>query len=109
MVAPTGEGKALEAWVLLKLANTVRRQMNRFWRVSLPQADGTNLPSGSTFNFPSQRTRIQPTSATAPGSVLIDHKTHTDRRFDFRGSVQWNGRSDAQHAIDGSLLPASIG
>ncbi len=109
MIVPTGEGKALEAWVLMKLANTVRRQMNRFWRVSLRQGDGTTLPSGSTFNFPSQRSRIQPSSATAPGYVLIEHKTHTDRRFELRGSVQWKGRSDAKHEIDVSMLPASIG
>lgn len=109
MIVPTGEGKALEAWVLMKLANTVRRQMNRFWRVSLRQGDGTTLPSGSTFNLPNQRSRIQPSSATAPGYVLIEHKTHNDRRFELRGSVQWKGRSDAKHEIDVSMLPASIG
>src|SRR3546814_18587547 len=109
MVAPTGEGKALEAWVLLKLANTVRRQMNRFWRVSLRQGDGTNLPSGSTFNFPSQRSRIQPSTATAPGYVLIEHQPHTDRRFQLRGSVQWKAPSDAKHENDATMLPAAHG
>lgn len=109
MVAPAGEGKALEAWVLMKLANTVRRQMSLFWRVSLRQGDGTALPSGTTFNFPSQRSRIQPSNAAAPGYVLIEHKTDTARRFELRGSVQWKGRSDAKHEIDVSLLPAAIG
>src|SRR3546814_19234063 len=104
MVAPTGEGKALEAWVLLKLANTVRRQMNRFWRVALRQGDGTNLPAGSTFNFPSQRSRIQPSSATAHGYVLIEHKSHTKRRFDFRGRIQWEGRRGEQPEIAVSRL-----
>lgn len=109
MVAPTGEGKALEAWVLMKLADTVRRQMSRFWQVSLRQGDGTLLPSGTTFNFPSQRSRIQPSSATAPSYVLIEHKTDTARRFELRGSIQWKGRSGAKHEVDVSMLPASIG
>jgi hypothetical protein len=109
MLAPTGEGKALEAWVLMKLAETVRRRMSRFWRVSLRQGDGTVLPTGSTFNFPSQRSRIQPSNVTAPGYVLIEHKVNTARRFELRGSIQWKGRSDAKHEIDVSLMPASIG
>src|SRR3546814_11624707 len=57
----------------------------------------------------SQRERNQPSSETATGSDLIEHKTHTDRRFELRGSVQWKGRSDAKHEIDVSMLPASIG
>lgn len=109
MVAPTGEGKALEAWVLMKLAHTVRRHMSPFWRVSLRKGDGTRLSSGSTFSFPSQRSRIQPSSATAPGYVLIEHMTHSARRFELRGSLQWKGRSGAKHEIDVSMLPASIG
>ena len=108
MAVPTGEGKALEAWVLMKLAYTVRRHMTRFWRVSLRQGDGTVLPAGASFNFPSQRSRIQPSSPTAPGYVLIEHVTDTDRRFELRGSVQWKGRSAAKHEIDVSMLPAAI-
>ena len=109
ITVPTGAGKALEAWVLMKLANTVRRRMNRFWRVSLRQGDGSLVLPGSTFTLPSQRSRIQPSSATAPGYVLIEHRTDPVRRFELRGSLQWKGRSGATHEIDISMLPASIG
>lgn len=71
MAVPTGEGKALEAWVLMKLAYTVRRHMTRFWRVSLRQGDGTVLPAGASFNFPSQRSRIQPSSPPSQGIIQL--------------------------------------
>jgi hypothetical protein len=107
-VAPTGEGKALEAWVLMKLAHTVRQSMPT-WRVTLRRGDGSLLPKGASFDLPSQRSRIQPSSPTAPGYVLLEHTIYTDRRLELRGSVQWKGRSDAKHEIDVSVVPADIG
>jgi hypothetical protein len=79
-VAPTGEGKALEAWVLMKLAYTVHQSMPT-WRVTLRRGDGSLLPTGASFDLPSQRSRIQPSSPTAPGYVLLEHTTYTDRRL----------------------------
>lgn len=107
-VAPTGEGKALEAWVLMKLAHTVHQNMPT-WRVTLRRGDGSLLPSGASFDLPSQRSRIQPSSPTAPGYVLLEHMTYADRRLELRGSLQWKGRSDAKHEIDVSVVPAEIG
>jgi len=107
-VAPTGQGKALEAWVLMKLADTVRQSMPT-WRVTLRRGDGSLLPTGASFDLPSQRSRIQPSSPTAPGYVLLEHTIHTDRRLELRGSVQWKGRGDAKHEIDVSVVPAAIG
>lgn len=109
VIAPTGQGKALEAWVLMKLADTVRRRMPRFWRVSLRRGDGTLLPAGTSFDLPSQRSKIQPSNPGAPGYVLIEHTLNTALRFELQGSVQWKGRSHAKHEIDVSVLPAAIG
>ncbi|WBL81853.1 hypothetical protein I3J27_16040 [Bradyrhizobium xenonodulans] len=107
-VTPTGEGKALEAWVLMKLAHTVWQSMPA-WRVTLCRGDGSSLPPGATFDLPSQRSRIQPASPTAPSYVLLEHTTYEDRRLELRGSVQWKGRSGAKHEIDVSVVPADIG
>ena len=109
VIAPLGQGKALEVWVLMKLADTVRLRMNTSWRVSLRRGDGTALPVGASFNLPSQRSKIQASSSTAPGYVLIEHIADTDRRFELHSGVQWQGRSGAKHEIDVSVLPAAIG
>src|SRR5437868_595977 len=80
-IAPTGEGKALEAWVLMTLAQTVRVRMPT-WRVTLRRGDGSLLPKGAPFDLPSQRSKIQPSSSTAPGYVLLEHTIHTERRIE---------------------------
>lgn len=109
VVAPTGEGKALEAWVLMKLAHTVHSSLSTSWRVTLRRGDGSLLPPGASFDLPSQRSRIQPSAPTAPGYVLLEHQAYPDRRLELRGSLQWLGRSGAKHEIDVSVLPAAIG
>ena len=108
VVTPAGAGKALEAWVLLKLAHTVRQSMNTSWSVTLRRGDGTRLPIGASFDLPSQRSRIQPNNASAPGFVSLEHRVHLERRLELHGSVQWKGRSDAKHEIDVSVVPAAI-
>ena len=108
-VAPTGEGKALEAWTLMKLAQTARQSMHANWQVTLRRGDGSPVPPGGSFDLPSQRSRIQPSSPTAPGYVLLEHRMHADRRLELRGSLQWKGRSGAKHEIDVSVLPAQLG
>jgi hypothetical protein len=107
-VAPSGQGKALEAWVLMRLAHTVRISMPT-WQVTLRRGDGTPLLAGSSFDLPSQRSRIQPSSPTAPGYVLLEHRDHADRKLELRGSLQWMGRSGALHECDVSVVPAAIG
>ncbi|MFZ4689437.1 MAG: hypothetical protein ACOYLS_09380, partial [Polymorphobacter sp.] len=104
----TGQGKALEAWVLMKLATTVSRSMATSWQVTLRRGDGSLLPPGATFDLPAQRSRIQPSSLTAPGFVLLQHRIYSDRRVELHGSLQWKGRSNAKHEIDVSVLPAQI-
>jgi hypothetical protein len=108
-IVPTGEGKALEAWVLMKLASTVLQNMSTTWQVTLRRGDGSLLPSGASFDLPAQRSRIQPSSASAPGYVLLEHRIYPERRLELRGSLQWMGRSNAKHEIDVSVLPAQIG
>ena len=109
VVAPTGQGKALEAWVLMKLAHTVHKRMFTRWSVSLRRGDGSLLPQGATFDLSSQRSRIQPSSPTAPCYVLLEHRRKPKWRLELHGSVQWMGRSGATHEIDVSVLPARIG
>ena len=109
IVAPTGAGKALEAWVLMKLANTVHQGMPTTWRVTLRRGDGSVLPSFASFDLPSQRSKIKPSSPIAPGYVLLEHRSDLGRRLELRGSLQWKGRSGAKHEIDVSVLPAQIG
>lgn len=108
LVTPTGQGKALEAWVMMKLAHTVHQRMPN-WQVSLRRGDGSLLPAGAFFDLSSHGSRIQPSNATAPGYVLLEHETETHRRVELHGSVQWKGRSNAKHEIDVSVVPADIG
>lgn len=108
VVAPSGAGKALEAWLLMRLAYTVRQHMPT-WQVSLRRGDGLPLPAGHPFDLPSQHSRIQPSSPTAPGYVLLEHTKYADRRLELRGSLQWQGRSAARHECDVSVLPAVVG
>ena len=107
-VVPTSEGKALEAWVLFKLAHMVRQNMPT-WTVSLRRGDGSLLPPGVPFDLPSQRSRIQPSNPTAPGFILLEQAESPSKRVELHTSLQWKGRSDAKHEIDVSALPASIG
>jgi hypothetical protein len=104
---PGGDGKALEAWIVMKLAQAAKLMPS--WTVSLRRGDGSLLPPGTDFAFPGQGSRIQPSSINAPGYVLLEHKQHTDRHLELRGSVQWMGRSSAKHECDISVLPAVIG
>jgi hypothetical protein len=107
-VAPTGEGKALEAWVLMKLAYSVFQDMPA-WRVTLCRGDGSVLAAGENFDLPSHWSKIQASSPNAPGYVRLEHRDYADRRFELHGSIQWQGRSDAKHEIDVSVVPAQIG
>lgn len=107
-VVPTGQGKALEAWVLMKLAQTVHECMPT-WAVTLRRGDGSSLPVGASFDLPSQRSKIQQSSPSAASYVLLEHQTFSNLKFELRGSVQWQGRSGAKHEIDVSVVPAEIG
>lgn len=109
VVAPTGQGKALEAWVLLKLAHTVHQTLSATWSVSLRRGDGSSLPAGASFDLPSQHSRIQESSSTAPCYVLLEHRQQPGLRFELRCGLQWLGRSGAKHEIDVSVVPAEIG
>ncbi|MDR7115635.1 hypothetical protein J2X41_001525 [Caulobacter sp. BE254] len=107
VAVPAGQGKALEAWVLMKLAQTAHQ--TRVWNVSLRRGDGSPLPVGAPFMLPSGPSRLQPSSPDAPGYVLLEHRRYPDRRLEIRGSLQWRGRSHARHECDISVMPAEIG
>lgn len=104
---PGGAGKALEAWLLMKLAETAT--LMPAWRVSLRQGDGSLLPTGAAFKLPAQRSPIPASSPIASGFVLFEHRDYPERRLELHGSLQWRGRSNAKHECDISMVPASIG
>jgi len=105
-VASGGTGKALEAWLLMKLAEAATEMPD--WSATLCQGDGSPLPSGAPFLLPDQRSRIPASNPAAPGFVLLEHYRDTNLRFELRGSLQWRGRSGALHECDISLIPAAI-
>ena len=86
-VVPSNQGKALEAWLLMKLAEAA--DLLPTWHVSLRRGDGSRLPSGAVFNLPGHGSRIPPANVHAAGYVLIEHLEHADRNLELRGSLQW--------------------
>ncbi len=103
---PGGGGKALEAWVLMRLAKAA--QATGLWNVSLRRGDGSLLPFGAPFEFATWQSGIQPSSLSAPCYVLLEHRRDSQKRLELHGSLQWRGRSDATHEIDVSGIPAAI-
>ena len=102
---PGGMGKALEAWIFMRLARAARASRN--WRVSLRRGDGSSLPAGSTFAFATHQTGIQAAALGAPCYALIEKRSDPTVAIELHGSLQWEGRSKATHEIDVSALPAS--
>lgn len=110
MVAPAAAGKALELWVLMKLAQAGKATPR--WSVTLRRGDGTPLPPGTPFNLPSQGTGIAASHPDAPGFVLLERRRHgglAPHQFELHGGLRWMGRSGATHECDVSVLPAVVG
>lgn len=106
-ILPSNQGKALEAWVLLRLAKAART-MTPAWNVSLRQGDGQRLSRGSNFNLPRRGSGIASSSSSGAGFVLLEEPNHPYMSLEMHGSLQWKGRSGAKHEIDVSVLPAAI-
>lgn len=107
IAVPGGAGKALEAWLLMKLADAARHTMN--WRVTLRAGDGSPLASGADFRLPDRQSPIASSSPSAPSFVLLEHRRYNNRQLELHGGLQWMGRSGARHECDISVIPASIG
>ncbi len=104
---PGGAGKALEVWLLMKLAETARSTGN--WAVTLCQGDGLPIRSGADFIARGQPGPIARRAASAPGFVELAHPNNPTLTLELHGSLQWLGRSGTRHECDVSLLPAMIG
>lgn len=107
IVAPGGQGKALEAWVLMKVADAVAHWSPN-WTASLRRGDGSRLPAGAPFDLPASHTGIRPSDPHGPCHVLLAHTLYPDRRFELHASLQWQGRSGARHECDVSVVPSWI-
>jgi hypothetical protein len=103
---PGGTGKALEAWVLMKLAQAAQRLPS--WHVTLRNGDGSPLARGSPFQFPAGQWGICPSNPAGPGFVLLEHLKDSDLRVELHGGLKWRGRSGATHECDVSAVPAAI-
>lgn len=103
---PTASGKALEAWVFMRLAMSARA--SGLWSVTLRQGDGTLLPSGASFDFATSQAGIRPSDPASPCYALIEHRLLPDMIFELHGSLQWQGRSSATHEVDVSAIPSSV-
>ncbi|MBB2713090.1 hypothetical protein N2597_03230 [Rhizobium sophoriradicis] len=103
---PSGAGKAMEAWVLMRLARTA--SVLSQWNVSLRQGDGTPLTPGAPFALPAGPSQIPGNSPHGPSFVLLERVGDPSFNLELRGSVQWKGRSEAKHELDISVIPASI-
>lgn len=106
-VVPSAAGKALEVWVLMKLALAARAAG---WTVTLRRGDGTLLPAGAPFGLPKGQGPIGPSNSTGPGFVLLEPSNFRPApRLEMHVGLQWKGRSGATHECDVSALPAVIG
>ena len=103
---PGGGGKALEAWIFMRLAMAARASGN--WHVTLRRGDGSLLPMGDTFVFATYQAGIQAAVLSAPCYALIENKATPAVALELHGSLQWEGRSQATHEIDVSALPSSV-
>lgn len=104
LAVPTGAGRALEAWTLMRLASAVA--MMPAWTVTLKRGDSSPLPPGGAFLFPAGGSGIRRSSVNSPSFVRLSHADRGD--YELHGSLKWKGRSTANHECDLSLLPASI-
>lgn len=103
---PGGPGRALEAWLALRLAR--RAQRDRTWSVSLMRGDGSALPAGASFVLPTSQDGIRAPDVNGPGWILIERGGRRPLKLELHLSLQWKGRSDATHECDISVLPEAI-
>jgi hypothetical protein len=105
-VVPSSAGRALEAWLMMRLARAARGTGK--WRVSLRLGNGAPLPAGANFAFPTSQSGILPSNPAGPGFVLLERIVGNPIALELHGSLQWKGRSGATHELDVSMLPQSI-
>ena len=103
---PGGSGKALEAWIFMKLAMAARATGQ--WIVTLRRGDDSLLPPGATFVFATSQSGIQASNLAAPCFIRLVHHQDVSKRIELHGGLQWRGRSNATHEIDVSAVPGNV-
>lgn len=104
---PLANGKALELWLMLKLAEGAKKDG---WAVDLCDGAGAVLAAGAPFRPRGQHGKIARASSNGPGFIRISKgkSDGTTIVVELHDSLQWNGRSDASHECDLSVIDAGV-
>ncbi|MEZ0169486.1 hypothetical protein [Microvirga sp. TS319] len=102
---PLAAGKAFEVWLTMKLAEHTRNLPA--WSVSLRDGRDAPLRAGARYLLRKQRGGILPASRNSPSFVRIS-RLRGSAVFELHGSLQWQGRSNAFHEIDVSMIPFGV-
>ena len=103
---PEGAGKAMEAWLVMRLATEAAALPQR--TVTLRSSDGTQIDVGAPFRLPAQPRSIPAATRLGADHVLIQDRRNPPMAMELHGSLQWTGRSQARHEYDVSLVPLKI-
>lgn len=106
---PNGGGKALEAWLLMKLAFEAQRSGS--WHVELCNGAGHPLGAGASFKSRGGPGKMPALNHAASGFIRLSPNwiPHPYFTLELHGSLQWLGRSGAKHECDVSVLPSVVG
>lgn len=104
---PLANGKALELWLMLKLAEGAKKDG---WTVDLCDGAGAVLAAGAPFRPRGQHGKIARASSNGPGFIRLSKgkPDGTTIVVELHDSLQWNGRSDASHECDLSVIDAGV-
>ncbi len=103
---PTAAGRALEAWLTMRLAHVAYRTGR--WRVAFVGSDGRTLRPGAAYAFPAGQGGIPAKRSGGPSHVRLVSLDDRRVRLELHAGLQWLGRSGATHECDVSLLPSRI-
>ncbi len=104
---PSGTGKALEAWVMMKMADAAA---GAGWQARLHDGSGNPLASWAEFKFRTQGGKIACANPAAVGYVALEAPDGDPAKAqELHGGVRWKGRSAATHELDISMVPAVVG
>src|SRR4051812_12943817 len=94
---PSGTGKALEAWVMMKMADAAA---GAGWQAQLHDGSGNTLAPGTEFKSRTQGGKIDSADQAAVGYVALEAPDGDPAKAqELHGGVRWKGRSAATHEL----------